>query len=117
MAQNFFFLFFKGESDLNKDNNSHFITRLAFCSEEDKTKWFLNQESRLFKARISELNIEEKQKLAEKMKIEFNILDQIEYKEIESELKDSFSRFYKKHKKDNIAITNKHFFKVKKPKN
>ena len=87
---------------------------MAFCSEEDKTKWFLNQESRLFKARISELNIEEKQKLAEKMKIEFNILDQIEYREIESELRDSFSRYYKKqYNKEKITITNKHFFKVK----
>lgn len=34
------------------DNISHFITRLAYCRNEELRKWFLTQESRLFNLRL-----------------------------------------------------------------
>ena len=91
--------------------NSHFITRLAFCYEDDKTKWFINQESRLFKARISEFSIIEKQTLANLLKIQFQILTPNEYKQLETELRYAVSRKFPKKSKQQPNFDN--FYKVK----
>lgn len=92
-----------------KNINSHFITRLAFCSEDEKTRWFINQEARLFKARISTYSTQDKKVLAQKLKIDFSPLKEQEFKEIESELRVLIGR------KDLIkknTISFPHFFKV-----
>lgn len=49
----------------------------------------------------------EKQLLAERMKIEFQILDPREFEEIFTELKETFPKAFKTNK-----LTNKDFFKV-----
>lgn len=43
------------DEDLRKDLVSHFILRLAYCRTEDLRRWFLAQESALFKYRLESL--------------------------------------------------------------
>lgn len=95
-----------------KNINSHFITRLAFCSEDEKTRWFINQEARLFKARISAYSTQDKKVLAQKLKIDFTALKEQEYKEIEEDLSVSIGRKIKDLIKKNKTISFHHFFKV-----
>lgn len=37
------------------DNMSHFICRIAYCRNEELRKWFLTQETRLFNARMQDV--------------------------------------------------------------
>ena len=38
---------------VENDNISHFVCRLAYCRTEELRKWYLVQESRLFKLKVS----------------------------------------------------------------
>ena len=42
------------EESALKDQASHFVLRLAYCRTEDLRRWFLAQESELFRARFSD---------------------------------------------------------------
>ena len=37
------------QDQINKDNISHFMLRLAYCRSNDYRRWLTNQETRLFK--------------------------------------------------------------------
>lgn len=39
-----------------KDHISHFILRLVYCHDPERTKWFINQEVEFFKMRFSSLD-------------------------------------------------------------
>lgn len=43
----------------DRDNLSHFIVKLAYSSRQDEINWFITQETRLFRARISKYNDKE----------------------------------------------------------
>ena len=92
---------------------SHHITKLAFCSDDAKHKWFATQEARLFKSRISKYSIEEKKNFAKKLKIEFTLLTASEWdKDFQTKL--FYSTFRKSLKKlhNENKLSYKHFYKV-----
>jgi DNA primase large subunit len=46
----------KTKEDVKTDNISHFILRLAYCQTEENRRWFLAQESALFRFRLENEN-------------------------------------------------------------
>ncbi|CEG36611.1 dna primase [Plasmopara halstedii] len=50
----------QAEDDTTKDVLSHFFLRMAFCQTEELRRWFLTQESALFRYRLDKLTREEK---------------------------------------------------------
>ena len=42
------------QNGVDKDRISHFILRLAFCANEEKRKWFMQQEAMLFQFRFED---------------------------------------------------------------
>lgn len=47
-----------------KDQASHFVLRLAYCRTEELRRWFLAQESELFRARFSAATLKDQVRLA-----------------------------------------------------
>lgn len=93
---------------------SYHITKLAFCSDDQKHKWFANQEARLFKARISKYSIEEKKNFAQKLKIEFTLLTAVEWEKKDFQKNLIYSTFRKSLKKMILenTLSYKYFYKV-----
>jgi len=54
-----------------KDHISHFLLRLAFCRTEESRRWFISQESDLFRFRFSEEKSETIQKFMQENQINF----------------------------------------------
>ncbi|CAI5740377.1 unnamed protein product [Peronospora destructor] len=50
----------QAEDDTTKDVLSHFFLRMAFCQSEELRRWFLTQESTLFRYRLDKMTREEK---------------------------------------------------------
>ncbi|TMW60894.1 hypothetical protein Poli38472_000936 [Pythium oligandrum] len=50
----------RAENDSVKDVLSHFFLRMAFCQTEELRRWFLSQESVLFRYRLDKMTREEK---------------------------------------------------------
>ncbi|GAB9467772.1 DNA primase [Globisporangium polare] len=50
----------RAEQDVAKDELSHFFLRMAFCQTEELRRWFLSQESTLFRYRLDKMTREEK---------------------------------------------------------
>ncbi|KAJ0410969.1 hypothetical protein ATCC90586_004322 [Pythium insidiosum] len=50
----------RAESDAVKDVLSHFFLRMAFCQTEELRRWFLSQESALFRFRLDKMTRDEK---------------------------------------------------------
>lgn len=63
----------QAEDDAAKDVLSHFFLRMAFCQTEELRRWFLSQESALFRYRLDQLTRQEK--------IEFMKLNGLSYEE------------------------------------
>ena len=55
-----------------KDHISHFLLRLAFCRTEESRRWFVSQESDLFRFRFSEEKSETVQKFMQENQINFH---------------------------------------------
>uniref|UniRef100_K3W811 DNA primase large subunit C-terminal domain-containing protein n=1 Tax=Globisporangium ultimum (strain ATCC 200006 / CBS 805.95 / DAOM BR144) TaxID=431595 RepID=K3W811_GLOUD len=50
----------RAENDVLKDELSHFFLRMAFCQTEELRRWFLSQESTLFRYRLDKMSRDEK---------------------------------------------------------
>lgn len=77
------------EADLQarrKDSISHFILRLAYCKDRDQAKWFINQETELFKMRFSSLDKEGVEQFLTMHKLDCKHISQEEKEKIREEL-------------------------------
>jgi len=65
-----------------KDHISHFLLRLAFCRTEESRRWFISQESDLFRFRFSEEKSETIQRFMQENQINFHPIQEEEKKKI-----------------------------------
>ncbi|CAM9633205.1 unnamed protein product [Choristocarpus tenellus] len=65
----------QARADMRKDTTSHFILRLAYCRSEDLRRWFLTQETALFRHRLEELNPIEMGKFIQQNGLSFEVVD------------------------------------------
>lgn len=56
---------------IRRDQVSHHILRLAYCNSEDKRKWFLAQETALFRARFEGQTAEQRARFCERERLKF----------------------------------------------
>ncbi|OQR87344.1 DNA primase [Achlya hypogyna] len=75
------FLPMRTAEDREKDELSHFILRMAFCHTEELRRWFLSQESSLFRFRLDMASRDEKMQF---MKRHGLVYDQVDSNEINS---------------------------------
>ncbi|EPZ34176.1 DNA primase large subunit-like protein [Rozella allomycis CSF55] len=68
------------ESQREKDNISHYILRLAFCRTDDLRKWFVTQETVLFRYRYLKSNKEEREALIKDLKLSYPVMTEEEKK-------------------------------------
>ena len=61
-------------TEQKRDQISHFIMRLAYCRTEDLRRWFLQQESVLFKYRLDEMSDAERETFMRENGLHFDIV-------------------------------------------
>lgn len=69
------------EEDARKDSIAHFILRLAYCKSEDLRRWFLAQESNLFRFRLERLSDDERASFMGQNGLDFELITQQEVNE------------------------------------
>jgi len=74
--------------DTNKDVISHFVLRLAYCRTEDLRRWFLTQESSLFKVRFEAMDVDEQLAFVRQNDINVEQISDAEFRENEHVLRD-----------------------------
>jgi len=74
------------EQDRRKDLISHFILRLSHCQSEDQRRWFLAQESFLFKYRLEQLSSQEVSAFMRANGLMFEAVDDDEKMSLEKDL-------------------------------
>ena len=78
-----------------KDNASHFILRLAYCRSEELRRWFLANESELFRFRFENETSANIERFMEKNGLHYESIDDEDRAEIEEELKAVFYTTYR----------------------
>lgn len=73
---------------LRNDHVSHHILRLAYCNTDEKRKWFLAQESALFRARFETLTAEQRAEFCVREKLRFTEATAEERRQYEAQLED-----------------------------
>ncbi|OQS07199.1 DNA primase [Thraustotheca clavata] len=80
------FLPLRTAEDREKDEISHFILRMAFCHSEELRRWFLTQESSLFKHRLDQASRDEKMNFMKKNRLVYDQVDTEEFAELKQQL-------------------------------
>ncbi|RYG65805.1 hypothetical protein EON64_11170 [archaeon] len=75
-------------SDMQRDQVSHFILRLAYCPSEELRRWFITQECALFKHRLDELADEERAQFMYDNGLQYDRVDPSEKRRLEDKLID-----------------------------
>lgn len=71
-----------------KDECSHFVLRLAYCRTEELRRWFLGQESDLFRARFLQLTPKQQASFVQEQRLDYEIVDRAELDSLRSLLAD-----------------------------
>jgi len=87
----------------NKDVISHFILRLAYCRTEDLRRWFLSQESALFKCRFEGLGADEQLQFVRANSINVTQIAEKDFETYQEQLRDLH---------DMPGASRQHFWKV-----
>lgn len=70
-----------------KDELSHFFLRMAFCQTEELRRWFLSQESTLFRYRLDKMSRDEKLHFMKTNGLSYQEATQKELEQRQSKLK------------------------------
>eukprot|EP01135_Chromosphaera_perkinsii_P005511 Nk52_evm60s352 gene=Nk52_evmTU60s352 len=89
-----------------KDHIAHYILRLAYCRSEDLRRWFLIQETELFRFRFQQLTSQEKTHFMKLNNLEYTSIDNSEKNAIAKQLVSSC------HEVTMETLGNEQFFKV-----
>ena len=72
--------------EVRKDQISHFILRIAYCKTEDLRRWFLKQESELFRFRLERLDSQERAKFMEQNGLAYDMVSKEDVLRLKAQL-------------------------------
>ena len=95
----------KYQVPLSKDEVSHFALRLAYCRTEELRRWFLLNETTLFKHRFSKLDSFAKAAFLQDHAMEYKPISSEEFSSVKSGLSEVLHGMMKRDDADNILAT------------